>query len=875
MGRAESRPRERQSRRLSFGLRRVAGASYLTFLSRLPRAVARLALALPLLAVLLPSGEVQAQTLPVVQFTGTSTVSYDEGEFSTSTQSAFIALSGTSQSSTSVDFSFTSSGTNPANGCPGGTGLAACFGAGYDYYVTGLSSASVVDSGTLTFAAGVAFKALNIVLIGDDAVEGDETFTITLSNPSGLTLGTNSVLTVTIVDNDEAAAAALQSVAVTSTGPYALNETIVVTATFDQAVTVTGTPRIPLSISGVTKYATYQSGSATTALVFSYTPVAGDNDTDGVTIAASSLQLNGGTIRVGTTDAVLTHPETAAAAINAVDTVAPVLQGNPASNEDGTQIILTYNETLQTSVDVADFRVRFSGVSRGFPAAAAVDGMTVVLTLKSNQVMQADDEEVELEFTGALKDVAGNVVPGFNFRTVDNNVLVPVPAAPTNLRTTAVRALEVQLAWDAVAGADSYQYSYEELSGSFFESGWIDQVGTGLSTQVRGLKPGSPYLFYVRAVNSAGVSLSDEVSLTTGTLSWTVAPDATDYTEGDAIAVTVSAVTSYGGDCPASVPPEPGADGLRPGRGAVRRRHQDADLRGLRVEQDGELRDRRRQRGRGRRRGDLHAGSSTTDDSTPHLCRHLGRVRPSAAVTVADNDEPATLPVVQFTSQPVCTRTTNRLYSTEFASLVLTITGNVQHLATVTVAVHDFPGRQQQSRHACVPRASGVDLSAPTAGYDFYHAVGATTVYSGTLFFAPGDHGPMNISVYLAPRHHRGGRRDVHGDAVEPERHATLGTRIRSATVTIVDDDEPPAAPALQTVRYHLRHRPLCAERADRGDGDVQRGGDGEHDGRHPAHPARHRRRDQIRGLPERLGHGTALIFSYTPVAGDATTPTG
>ena len=50
MGRAESRPRERQSRRLSFGLRRAAEACSLPFLSRLPRAVARLALALPLLA---------------------------------------------------------------------------------------------------------------------------------------------------------------------------------------------------------------------------------------------------------------------------------------------------------------------------------------------------------------------------------------------------------------------------------------------------------------------------------------------------------------------------------------------------------------------------------------------------------------------------------------------------------------------------------------------------------------------------------------------------------------------------------------------------------------------------------------------------------
>ena len=80
---------------------------------------------------------------------------------------------------------------------------------------------------------------------------------------------------------DVRAPPALQTVAITSTGPYALNEAIEVTATFDQAVTVTGMPRIPLDIGGMTKYATYQSGSPGTALVFSYTPVAGDTDTDG------------------------------------------------------------------------------------------------------------------------------------------------------------------------------------------------------------------------------------------------------------------------------------------------------------------------------------------------------------------------------------------------------------------------------------------------------------------------------------------------------------------------------------------------------------------------------------------------------------------
>ena len=60
---------------------------------------------------------------------------------------------------------------------------------------------------------------------------------------------------------------------------YATGEDIEVTATFDQAVTVTDKPRIELRLGGGNRgrrWAEYASGSGTTALVFSYTVVATD-----------------------------------------------------------------------------------------------------------------------------------------------------------------------------------------------------------------------------------------------------------------------------------------------------------------------------------------------------------------------------------------------------------------------------------------------------------------------------------------------------------------------------------------------------------------------------------------------------------------------
>ncbi|HEU4509583.1 MAG TPA: M12 family metallo-peptidase, partial [Pyrinomonadaceae bacterium] len=56
--------------------------------------------------------------------------------------------------------------------------------------------------GTLRFAAGEASKNIQLSIVNDGYVEGNETFTLTLSNPSGMTLGATTAATITIVDND-------------------------------------------------------------------------------------------------------------------------------------------------------------------------------------------------------------------------------------------------------------------------------------------------------------------------------------------------------------------------------------------------------------------------------------------------------------------------------------------------------------------------------------------------------------------------------------------------------------------------------------------------------------------------------------------------
>ena len=77
---------------------------------------------------------------------------------------------------------------------------------------------------------------------------------------------------------------------------YAAEDEIEVTVTFSETVVVTRTPRMRLRVGSRNRTAGYLRGSGAAALVFSYEVALGDEDTDGVSIAAGRIDRNGGTI---------------------------------------------------------------------------------------------------------------------------------------------------------------------------------------------------------------------------------------------------------------------------------------------------------------------------------------------------------------------------------------------------------------------------------------------------------------------------------------------------------------------------------------------------------------------------------------------------
>ena len=71
-------------------------------------------------------------------------------------------------------------------------------------------------------------------------------------------------------------------------------------------VNTSGNPRISLTIGESAKYATYESGTGTSELTFTYTIEESDRDNDGISFG-SAIEINGGTIRnASSLDAILT-----------------------------------------------------------------------------------------------------------------------------------------------------------------------------------------------------------------------------------------------------------------------------------------------------------------------------------------------------------------------------------------------------------------------------------------------------------------------------------------------------------------------------------------------------------------------------------------
>ena len=136
---------------------------------------------------------------------------------------------------------------------------------------------------------------------------------------------------------------------------YELGETIEVEVQFDKAVTATGSPQVALTVGTETRHATF-SAWGRDSLYFDYTVQEADRDEDGISIAANSLVLDGGTIAGvgGTTDADLRHEAVAAELGSKVDgslTTPPAVKRISFISSPAWADTYELGETIEVSVE--------------------------------------------------------------------------------------------------------------------------------------------------------------------------------------------------------------------------------------------------------------------------------------------------------------------------------------------------------------------------------------------------------------------------------------------------------------------------------------------------------------------------------------------
>ena len=196
---------------------------------------------------------------------------------------------------------------------------------------------------------------------------------------------------------------------------YAIGDDIVATVTFDRTLrldTDNGSPELTLTIGNGTGDATCALATDTKKLECTHTVVGDEEDTDGVSIGADPLTLNGGRIHGihGATggDAELTHAALGSDASHKVDGVRPT----PANaSVNGIALTLEWSEPLDTGSAPAAGQFALAVDSGTAPAVSSLtmSGTTMTLTLASAADATRD---YTLAYTvpssNPVKDLAGN-----------------------------------------------------------------------------------------------------------------------------------------------------------------------------------------------------------------------------------------------------------------------------------------------------------------------------------------------------------------------------------------------------------------------------------------------------------------------------------
>lgn len=228
-------------------------------------------------------------------------------------------------------------------------------------------------------------------------------------------------------------------------------DVVYITVNMSQLVNVDttgGTPQLALSIGGATIQANYDSGTGSTALVFSYTILAGQNDDSGISIVLnpfglnSPLNLNGGTIKnAGGENAILNYGTVLDNPAYLVDTTAPAAPTALDLAQIDDSGVTTDNLTSQTNNLTISGTAEVAGTVQLFDDADN-DGVIDAGELKASGTSAQFATGLDINLSGEgvhnikakVTDVAGNesLASTALAITIDSSA----PTAPTAITLT-------------------------------------------------------------------------------------------------------------------------------------------------------------------------------------------------------------------------------------------------------------------------------------------------------------------------------------------------------------------------------------------------------------------------------------------------------
>jgi hypothetical protein len=350
--------------------------------------------------------------------------------------------------------------------------------------VTGMESSDFENAGTATncsFSVN-ASSGTNFTLTVSSCSEGtliprlkvNSVFgTVTSSNGPGD--ATSATTTITI----DRTAPTLNSVAAPANANYYPTQNLNFTAAFSEAVVVSGTPRLTLTVGSTTRYANYFSGSGTNSLVFRYTVASdiNDLDTNGIAIG-TSIDLNSGTLRdLATNNSSLTFTApTLTSVLVSQPPSAPTIDSITTSS--GT-LNINFTAGAANGATITTYQYQLNGGTWTNRASGNTASPIVISGLANGT-----------GYTVAIRGV--NAAGNGSASTTTSSVTVNPPLtinSPGNLSTTYGTARSVT--FSATFGSSPYSYSIKRTSDNAQVTGISIVSATGVVTAAATLLPGT------------------------------------------------------------------------------------------------------------------------------------------------------------------------------------------------------------------------------------------------------------------------------------------------------------------------------------------------------------------------------------------------